>query len=361
MSNQTQTYSSVSPIQLLDFLTRCLDYINPRTGVRPPILIKGPPGVGKTDVNYQAVKKYCNTHGEGAADIIVCHPVVDEPIDYKGLPWIGKDGDADFKPIGQLRKFLTAEVPTLVVFDDLGQAPQSTQAAAMQLVLNREINGLKISDEIMFTACTNRKEDQAGVGGLIEPLKSRFATILELYVTTDDWLVWARHHGMPTELIAYLTWKPSELMQFEPTPDIVNTATPRTVASVGDLVNMGLPREISRPVIYGAAGEGFGVQFMEFMEVMNEIPTAQYCLENPEEVGIPTREDLRWAMCASVSESVTKKYMKNFLILLNRMPQEYSVAAMQMATTRDVKLRQTSTFGQWIKENTLVLVNPFAS
>jgi hypothetical protein len=317
--------------------------------------------VGKTDVNKQAVNKYCSLNGKGAAEIIVCHPVVDEPIDYKGLPWIGKDGEADFKPIGQLKKLLMATVPTLVVLDDLGQAPMAVQAAGMQLVLNREINGKRISDFVMFSACTNRKEDHAGVGGLIEPLKSRFATILELYVTTEDWLLWARHHGMPSILLAYINFKPTELMQFEPTPDITNTATPRTVASVGDLVTMfgdNIPH-YGRQVIMGAAGQGFGVEFLEFMEVVDNIPDAKWCLDNPKKVDVPSKEDIRWAMCAALSEHVVKSQMDNFLYILNKMPQEYTVAAMQMAVTRDEKLKQTKAFGSWIQDNDEVLVNPF--
>ena len=64
--------------------------------------------------------------------------------------------------------------------DDLGQAPMSVQAAAMQLILARRINGFKISDKVIFMAATNRREDKAGVTGILEPVKSRFAWIVEL-------------------------------------------------------------------------------------------------------------------------------------------------------------------------------------
>ncbi len=44
-----------------------------------PILIKGRPGVGKTDIVSQACQ-------EAKARLIISHPVVSDPTDYKGLP-----------------------------------------------------------------------------------------------------------------------------------------------------------------------------------------------------------------------------------------------------------------------------------
>src|SRR3982074_3522327 len=134
-----------------------------------PALIVGEPGIGKTDIIGQACKA-------ASAQLITMHPVVSDPTDFKGMPWIDSDG-AHFKPFGELMTLITANGLTWCFLDDLGQAPQAVQAAAMQLILARRINGHCVSNDVVFIAATNRRQDRAGVSGLLQPLKSPF-TIL---------------------------------------------------------------------------------------------------------------------------------------------------------------------------------------
>ena len=140
------------------------------------ILIKGTPGIGKTDIVHQAAEKSNNK-------LIISHPVVSDPVDYKGMPaiiTIDKETRAEFLPFGDLQALIEAEGPTTFFMDDLGQAPPAVQAAAMQLLLARRINNHKVSDHVCFIAATNNKEDKAGVSGILEPVKSRFCSIIQL-------------------------------------------------------------------------------------------------------------------------------------------------------------------------------------
>lgn len=195
-----------------------------------PVLIKGKPGIGKSDIVAQACNKL-------DVDLIISHPVVSDPTDFKGLPFPGEDGIAHFLPFGDLHSLVTATKETVFFLDDLGQAPASVQAACMQLLLARRINGHKVSDNVTFIAATNRREDRAAVNGLLEPVKSRFASIVELEVNTDDWIQWALNNNMPTELISFIQFRPELLDNFEPSKDIINSPMPRTVAYVGKMQN----------------------------------------------------------------------------------------------------------------------------
>ncbi len=151
---------------------------------------------GKSDLVAQA----CNDAG---ADLIINHPAVSDPTDYKGLPFPVADKDeATFLLLGDLLKLINADSPTLFFLDDLGRAPASVHSAVMQLILARRVNGHKVSEHVVFLAATNRREDKAGVMGILEPVKSRFAAIVELEVDADDWVAWAFREEMPAELIA---------------------------------------------------------------------------------------------------------------------------------------------------------------
>ncbi len=199
---------------------------------RMPVLIKGAPGVGKTDIVTQA----CQATG---TELVVSHPVVDEPVDYKGMPAI-KDDHAEFLPFGSLRRLIEAQHPTVYFMDDLGQAPPTVQAAAMQLILARRINGYQVSGQVTFIAATNRKKDKAGVSGILEPVKSRFVTIVELEPDLDDWIRWAALNSVPAELIAFIRFRPQLLFEFAPSVDMTNSPCPRTVHNVARLMALGL-------------------------------------------------------------------------------------------------------------------------
>src|SRR5690606_27326440 len=96
--------------------------------------------------------------------------------------------------------------------DDLGQASPMVQAAYMQLLLARRIDGHVLPDCVTFVAASNRKQDRAGVSGLLEPVKSRFTCIMEIEPDLDSWIDWALGEGLPAELIAFLQFRGSELL-----------------------------------------------------------------------------------------------------------------------------------------------------
>lgn len=137
----------------------------------------------------------------------------------------------------------------------------------MQLLLARRINGHRVSAQVTFIAATNRKQDKAGVSGILEPVKSRFVTIVELEPHLEDWVQWAVSHSMPAELIAFIRFRPQLLFDFAPSVDITNSPCPRTVHNVGRLMQLGLPAELEFEAYSGSAGEGFAVELLGFLQI----------------------------------------------------------------------------------------------
>ena len=131
---------------------------------RRKVLITGPPGIGKSDVTYQA-----SVAAKG--DLVLSHPVCSDPTDFKGFPFPVENTHADFLPFGDLLKLMEATGLTIMFLDDLGQARPATQAALMQLILGGQINGKVINKEyVVFVGATNRAEDLAGVRNILEPV-----------------------------------------------------------------------------------------------------------------------------------------------------------------------------------------------
>ncbi len=329
------------PSKLSEFLVFSIDN-------NLPVLITGKPGIGKSDIVAQAAKA-------AKANLIISHPVVSDPTDYKGLPFPKSDGTADFLPFGDLSKIISAKDKTVYFLDDLGQASPSVQAACMQLLLARRINGHKVSDSVTFIAATNRREDKAAVNGLLEPVKSRFNSIVELEVNADDWIKWALLNDMPTELIAFIRFKPDILDQFKPTKDIINSPSPRTIAAVGKQQVLGLPIDFEFEAFSGAAGEAFATDYRTFLKMFRELPSLDEIIMNPDGAPVPTDPGTLCAISAGLAHKMSDQNIGAICTYLNRLPEEISVACISDATTKKRELCNTRGYIQWASDKSEIL------
>ena len=305
---------------------------------RMPVLIKGAPGVGKTDIVTQA----CQATG---TELIVSHPVVDEPIDYKGLPYV-RDDHAEFLPFGSLRRLIEADRPTVYFMDDLGQAPPTVQAAAMQLILARRINGNHVSDQVTFLAATNRKQDKAGVTGILEPVKSRFVTIVELEPDLDDWIRWASSN-VPAELIAFIRFRPQLLFDFAPSVDMTNSPCPRTVHNVARLMALTLSERLEFEAYAGAAGDGFAAELCGFLRIYRQLPDPNMILLDPKGASVPTDPATLYAVCAALSRRACPDNMDALVVYANRLPDEFSVLLITDCERQNPAIVNTRAYAQW--------------
>ena len=148
-------------------------------------MLTGGTGVGKSSI----IKMLAKSLG---MDIIISHPALADPTDPKGFPFV-VDGKAVFLPFGDLERAMNAKRPTIWFLDDYGQAVPAVQAAYMQLLLEGAVNDLRVSEHVVMVAATNRKEDGCNVSGILECVKSRFITILNVDTNAEDWVVWAWH------------------------------------------------------------------------------------------------------------------------------------------------------------------------
>jgi AAA domain (dynein-related subfamily) len=308
-----------------------------------PILVIGKPGIGKSDITEQ-VK---NTLG---FNMLTATPIVEDPTDAKGMPWV-VNGVADFLPFGNLKMMMEAKSPLIVFIDDFGQANPSMQAAYMQLLLARAINGKKISEHVRFVAASNRREDKAAVGGLLEPVKSRFASILELEVDTDDWVMWALNNNMPVELISFIRFNKKMLDNFEPTKDLKNSPCPRTVAKVGRMLNMGIPDDLRYEMFKGAAGEVFATEFIAYLKVWMGLPSIGQIKLNPDTAPVPDEPGAQYAVSTMCANAMDAGNMAPLYTYLKRLPLEFMVSAVKFGTRLNPSACHTEAFQRFTMEN----------
>jgi hypothetical protein len=307
------------------------------------ILIKGAPGIGKSEIVEAAA-------AEHDMPVVLMHPAISDPTDFKGLPSLTPTG-AEFLPYGNLRALIEADRPTVCFMDDIGQAPHAVQAALMQLIQARRIDGVAISNHVLFVGATNDSTHMAGVNSLLEPVKSRWHSILTLEADMDDWVFWASNNNIAPEVIAFIRFRGlSSLHNFVPTRAIENSPSPRTVAAASKLYRAGLDQ---MEVIAGATGNGWAAEFMAFLACWKNMPNPDHCLKNPDTAPTPSPSDVStcYAIAVAISLRLNVNNIGNGITYLARMASEFSILAIKDAHRRDKEITQSQPFVQWALKN----------
>lgn len=338
MATQTQAQApSVVPLRPAQLRTLLSKFIPAKL----PLLISGAPGVGKSDI----VATAC---AEAGVDCIVSHPVVSDPTDFKGMPWVA-DGRATFLPFGELEQLISATKPTAFFLDDLGQAPASVQAAAMQLILARRINGHKVSPHVVFLAATNRRTDKAGVTGILEPVKSRFVSLVELVASLDDWRPWAASAGIAPEIRAFLNLRPALLSAFKPSADMVNSPSPRAWHNLSRALAVDLPRDLELPTVQGAIGPEAAVEFVGFRRVWESMVSPDVVLTSPHTAPIPAEPSTLYAVVTAIALRVQRDSVGRYMQYLERVHDagrpEFSAVSLKTLSARDDNAKLAATAG----------------
>ena len=270
-------------------------------------LIVSSPGMGKTEIVKQVVKKL-------GWELIFMHLVISDPTDFKGLPMMltKDDGtkEGQFVPFSDFKLLLDSKKPTVCFLDEFGQAFPAVQASAMQPVREHRLNGMEIPDCVHWIAATNKIQDRSGVQGILEAVKSRFL-IAQLETSSQDFITYALKQDWAQkamEVIAFISWKNYALHNFEPSKEIVNYPCPRTVEEVGKMIAKGCPEDILHAQITGWTGEGWSNEFMGFRPIWEKLPTPESIIMNPESAYVPElKEKHGSAIMFSTATSLASK------------------------------------------------------
>lgn len=280
-------------------------------------LIVSPPGCGKTQIVHQCTY-------EVNFECQVFHLQISDPTDLKGMPWIytpkgSSTPVAEFIPFGDLRRLLETKVPTVGFLDDFGQASPSVQAAAMQLLWGGRLNGEKIPDHITWITATNRREDRAAVTGILEPVKSRNYSILNLEPDLEDWITWAIKADVPTVVRTFLRFRPELLCDFVPTADMKNSPVPRTWFYLGELVKDNYPPEVEQELYSGTVGEGPALEFLAHKKIFTKLPNPKTIVNDPFKEKVPDDPAILYALCGALANLSNDKTMENIVKYAGRL------------------------------------------
>ena len=163
------------------------------------------------------------------------------PIDLRGVPMADESREFTRWLRPKLFDLDSSEDTINILFlDELSAAPQSIQAAAYQITLDRTVGEHKLPDNTIVMAAGNRTTDRSVAFRIPNALANRMMHF-QIDVDFASWRSWAIRNKIHPLIIGYLSFDHSKLY-CEPTESgIVAYPTPRTWAFLSNLLYSIMP------------------------------------------------------------------------------------------------------------------------
>jgi len=164
--------------------------IAPRLPQTTSVLLRGPHGIGKSQVVRQVAAVIAEQNGIKNFEVVDRRLSQMSEGDMIGLP--STDGEVTrFNPPEWYKR--ACEKPVCLFLDELNRATPEVMQAAFQIVLDRELNGWKLHPQTRVFSAINHTAAYT-VNEMDPALLDRFWTI-DLTPSPEDWFTWARSAG----------------------------------------------------------------------------------------------------------------------------------------------------------------------
>jgi hypothetical protein len=291
---------------------------------RRRVLVKGPVGVGKTFALSQACQRI-------DWDLITLCSPLQSPVKVGGYPMQPKElgGDATHCLFDGIARAFRATRPTCLFWDDLAMAGGETLKAIIEMIQFGKIDGKVLPDCVVQAAATNDIGHGADVQGMIEPLKTRWHTIIPVEPHIEDTIAYGLARNWPSDLLAFLRNSPGALHDWKPSKDVsINGATPRGWEYVAEWINLG---EDDSEVLAGCVGKGQATAYLAFRGLIGELPDVDACLLDPESSPVPENPSAKWLVSMALASKMTAQNFGQAVKYLNRLDTMFRAFAIRDA------------------------------
>jgi len=314
------------------------------TGMKQPVFLWGPPGVGKSDTVRQVADKM-------ELPVTDVRAVLLDPVDLRGLPSLNGDGRAHWAT----PDFLPREGRGILFLDELNAAPPLVQAACYQLVLDRKLGEYTLPGGWAIIAAGNRETDRAVTSRMPSALANRFVH-LNFEVDLDNWISWALKNDIQTEIIAFLRFRPELLHDFDPKRNDKAFPTPRSWEFISRILSANPCQDIEYELIAGTVGEGAGSELLAFLKIFRSLPNPDTVLMSPDTANVPEDPATLYAICGALARKASENTIPRLVTYADRLPAEFSVLLVRDSVKQSPEVVNTRPFIEWASANSDVLI-----
>lgn len=324
----------------------------------PSVMLWGPPGVGKSQAVRQIADRIQKDTGRKTY-ITDVRLLLFNPIDLRGIPTANEDKTLAVWLKPQIFQMDDSDDVTNILFlDEISAAPQSVQAAAYQITLDRVVGEHKLPDNCIVIAAGNRTTDKSVAFKMPKALANRLMH-LEVDISAKSWMDWAMHSGINPLVVGYLAYREDALMRFSTKAEELAFATPRSWEMVSNVLNV-MESDIEKSffLISGLVGMAAASDFKTWSEIYNELPSVSDIFEGKTSV-VPKRTDALYALVSAMTSyardhSSDMEMIRNSIVYANRMPPDFSVILMKdylgLEDGYEKKLMRIPEFSAWMSK-----------
>ena len=241
----------------------------------PSIMMWGAPGVGKSQAVRQIASKIKGATGKECY-VTDVRLLLFNPIDLRGIPTANEDKTLAIwlKPqIFQMNP--SPDVVNILFLDEISAAPQSVQAAAYQITLDRVVGEHKLPDNCIVLAAGNRLTDKSVSFKMPKALANRLCH-MEIESNFESWKRWAISSGVSPMVTGFLSFRHDYLIENESSTDNLAFPTPRSWEMVSNLLNMTNQNiQDVYDLISGCIGTGIAGEFRAYCKIFSTLPLVE--------------------------------------------------------------------------------------
>lgn len=332
-------------------------YISGTLPLIPSVALWGPMGVGKsTLVKELAAQMSKKNHMQiGVTDIRLLNFT---PIDLRGVPTA--DAKKEFSVWLKPKIFdLPKDEVSILFLDEISAAPQSLQAAAYQIALDKRIGEFELPENCIVICAGNRTTDHSVAFRMPKALSNRMIHF-EVVSDFDSWYDWALKHDIDERVIGYLAFDNSALSA-EPAFEELAFPTPRSWEFVSRILKTTgkSPAEV-HGLISGSIGVSNALEFENWCQVYRKLPKAADILAGKCYVRVK-ETDVIYALISSLltcisshKDTISTRELENVCAYALLFPADFSALfyrGLLSIEGMSIQLTKVPSFAAWMKKN----------
>lgn len=330
----------------------------------PSVMLWGAPGVGKSQSVRRLAEVIRQRTGKKTT-VTDVRLLLFNPIDLRGIPTANADKTLAVWLKPQIFNMdESSSVVNILFLDEISAAPQSVQAAAYQITLDRTVGEHKLPENCIVIAAGNRVTDKSVAVKMPKALANRLAHI-EIEDGFESWKKWAVQKGISDKVVGFLSFRRNYINTFDASSDSLAFATPRSwemVSGVLEAFNGDLDR--AYPLIAGLVGTGIALEMKSWAQVYRDLPSVEDIFDG-KRVTVPEKTDALYALSASLTAYLAE-HKRDFLRIGNavrysmRMPADFSAMMLRdfMYVEDGYKerlMRNVPEFTEWLRKRGVLL------
>ena len=242
--------------------------------VFPSVMMWGQPGVGKSAAIKQIGANIARETGK-TVNITDVRLLLFNPIDLRGIPV--PDEEEGEKVARWLKPLIfkldpSDSVINILFLDEISAAPQSVQAAAYQITLDKKVGEHKLPANTIVIAAGNRVSDRSVAYKMPKALSNRLLHF-DVSCDFDNWKDWALKNNVHPLVLGFLSFREDYLNTFDSSNDALAYATPRSWEMVSNILNY-ISEDVNKVYnqICGLVGAGVAVELRTWSKIYSKLP-----------------------------------------------------------------------------------------